>query len=136
ALRELMEDKSVATLVYVFDGMLMFLELAAIIGKSISFVPMTYATTLAEVDLVRAHATAERLARVAGGSRAPPPDEPSPDHVSSGPAPVPRPPRPSPLAQQGRKPSERHAPRWRPESPSNGAGAEVEPRMKLPGQPD
>jgi len=76
-----MADRSVATLVYLFDGIFMLLELAAVVGKTIGFVPMTYATTLAEADLIRAYETVQRLEHVIHGG-------PAPDRMKDGEPPV------------------------------------------------
>ncbi|MCC8978882.1 DUF4407 domain-containing protein [Bradyrhizobium acaciae] len=117
ALHELSRDEVVARTLFIFEAILILLELAAVLGKTITLIPMTYATRLFEADLVRAVETAGRTKKAIEG--------PSPVPEAPPIAPAPEPPRtPSvvtvPAAPVGKpetsapdKPP-RHAPRWKP----------------------
>lgn len=61
ALRELMQDPAVATLVWIFDGLLVFLEVSTILARSVSLVPMEYTMRLVLRDSLLAHEIADRL---------------------------------------------------------------------------
>lgn len=115
ALHELSKDDSVAYALYGFDALLMLLELAAIMGKTFTLIPMTYATRVAELDLVRAVETASRLEKAWNGEGTT--VTPTRPDVVAEPKPIetaavqPEPPKP---LNGSANPSRRHAPRWRP----------------------
>lgn len=115
ALGELTKDEAIARFVYLADAVLIVLELATVIGKTVSFIPMTYATMIAERDTMRARAAADRMS--GGGGSAPPP---APSPVPAGPQGPTSPGAPEkPVPPGGAKPapngiSRRHAPRWKP----------------------
>jgi hypothetical protein len=105
ALRELMQEPAVATLVYIFDGMLVFFELATILAKTMSLVPLEYVMRLAQREALLADEIASELSRALGQGA-------NRDVADAG----------------ASTRSSRHAPRWRPPS----AGSEGEPADNTP----
>lgn len=61
ALHELSKDESIKWALYGFDAILILLELAAVMGKTFAFIPMTYATRIVELDLKREIEAAKRM---------------------------------------------------------------------------
>ncbi|MEI9899194.1 MAG: DUF4407 domain-containing protein [Hyphomicrobium sp.] len=61
ALQGLARDDAIAAALYGFDALLVLLELAAVMGKTLVLIPMAYATRIVEMDLLRALETTKRL---------------------------------------------------------------------------
>ncbi len=88
ALLKLASDPWVALVIFLIDAAAFFLELSAVISKTTTFVPATYATLIAQDDLLRAHREAHRLAasiRALHEEREEKPDEtPTPKTAADG----------------------------------------------------
>jgi hypothetical protein len=132
ALRELMKEPAVATLVYIFEGMLIVLELSMLAARTLNSVPLEYATEVALIGIRRDHEAAKRLtdalAALDGKPVLPPPPAPAapPAITPSVPQPPPVPPGSASGPQSAPTPppagNPRHAPRWKPGAASAGAG--------------
>lgn len=114
ALNELAKDPSIAYALYGFDAILMLLELAAIMGKTLTFIPMTYATRIVEQDLARAIEAGRRLKAMVDGPISVPavPIQVAPE--ASGLAVIKEPPPEAPHPKNGTTGPPRHRPRWTP----------------------
>lgn len=112
ALKQLSNDQAIAPTLFGLDALLMLLELAAVMGKTVALVPMSYATRIAELDLVRALQTAQRLSEAFGKSNRPEPiPEETPDQGDGAGEPASEP----SVTVVPRTRPRRHAQRWRPD---------------------
>lgn len=121
ALKELAKDEAIAHALLGFEALLILLELAAVMGKTLTLIPLSYATRMAERDLIRALETGRRLKDVFSAKPKP---APAPDIVVEPTPPVTEPPEP-PKPLNGVDRTRRHAPRWK---PSFGGGDGEPPR--------
>jgi hypothetical protein len=114
ALNELSKDPTIAYALYGFDAILMLLELAAIMGKTLTLIPMSYATRIVEQDLARAIEAGRRLKAMVDGTISAPPVPIEVEPVTSGPSGIHEPPPETPRPKNASSGPARHRPRWTP----------------------
>jgi hypothetical protein len=114
ALNELAKDPSIAYALYGFDAILMLLELAAIMGKTFAFIPMTYATRIVEQDLARAIEAGRRLKGLVDGNVPVPPMPIQVAPENSDPVVIKEPPPEMQRPKNRATGPPRHRPRWTP----------------------